>query len=196
MSENRILQQDHASPSYASNHYSSLPLYLSPPLLVSVLMNLLAAGIGFLTYFAQSDLSPRTTPLIKRWIIAWWVLTMSTNILCTCAMAYRIIRAQRGITSVDQRTGHVLNLGGIVVVLIESAALYTVTTTAAMICLILNQTGTWTIYSMVCSFFPSCNMLITSIFNIDYSSHWNHVLHDYSPYRTRTIYFNILYSEP
>lgn len=112
-----------------------------------------AAGIGFLSSYSRNDLSPLNKSLLQKWTIAWFALTMSTNILCTCAMAYRIIRAQRGSVSIGGPTGdgkrYAFNLGGIVVVLIESAALYTMATMAAMICLTLNQTGTFTISSMV-----------------------------------------------
>lgn len=115
------------------------------------------SGISFLVQYARYGLSLRYRSLLKGWTIAWLALTFTTNFICTCAIAYRIVLLQRGslsdIPNKLTKNAHQSSpsLHGILVVLVESAALYTSAILSAMICIILNKVGTWTISSMVCS---------------------------------------------
>ncbi|KAF8180691.1 hypothetical protein K438DRAFT_1462855, partial [Mycena galopus ATCC 62051] len=116
---------------------------------IPALLLLATAVAGFGTTYVFTTVEPGNpifqAPIVP-WITSWIALTLSTNIVCTSLIAYRIIGTTRAVK--EFRIGRD-RLSATLIVIVESAAIYSATLIAIMIAYLCGNNGQFVVLDMV-----------------------------------------------
>ncbi|KAJ7141765.1 hypothetical protein C8R43DRAFT_1200788 [Mycena crocata] len=107
--------------------------------IIPALLLLGTAAAGYGTTYTFTTVPPGNEIFVAKvvpWITTWISLTLATNLVCTCLIAFRIIRSQMAVrkflmSSVGQRRSHLLSS---LIIIVESAAIYSSALVALIIC--------------------------------------------------------------
>ncbi|THH32190.1 hypothetical protein EUX98_g1985 [Antrodiella citrinella] len=116
-----------------------------------------AATIGMNRAFITASVEPENVfaPQTGRWITATYSTTLATNIMATSLLAYRIwsVRRKTAESVASKR------LTPILVVVIESGAIYSMTIIAALVAFVVNSVGVYVILDLI-------SPIISIVFNM------------------------------
>ncbi|KAI0710094.1 hypothetical protein C8Q76DRAFT_741007 [Earliella scabrosa] len=121
-----------------------------------LLLGCTACGVGILYSFAR--VVPEAEIFVaelQHWIVAFFSLTLATNIICTSLVAWRIWWMNRAIMDFATHSYH-----PIIFLILESGAVYSATLTAL---LILYRTGSWFQYVLLDAISPIVGLVFSMI---------------------------------
>ncbi|KAJ7841934.1 hypothetical protein B0H14DRAFT_2315374, partial [Mycena olivaceomarginata] len=80
------------------------------------------------------------------WITAWITLTLATNVVCTCLIAYRIVSTARAVRGVRMGRDRLMST---LVVIVESASIYSSTLVALIASYLSGNNGQFVVVDVV-----------------------------------------------
>ncbi|KAJ7439817.1 hypothetical protein B0H11DRAFT_556553 [Mycena galericulata] len=86
---------------------------------------------------------------IVPWITAWTTLTLSTNVICTCLIGFRIVRSKIALRNTS-RVGRD-RLSSTLIIIVESAAIYSATLVALITSYLCGNNGQYVVIDMTVS---------------------------------------------
>ncbi|KAJ7480878.1 hypothetical protein FB451DRAFT_1238659 [Mycena latifolia] len=102
---------------------------------VIMLGGTVVTACGVIYHFTQGDALFDTA--ILPWITSWFVMTLCTNVVCTCLIGYRIIQSQRAIQKLCEVASD--RLWNTLIIIVESAAIYSSVLIALICCYVLGS---------------------------------------------------------
>ncbi|KAJ7156517.1 hypothetical protein C8R43DRAFT_998235 [Mycena crocata] len=115
-----------------------------------LLLSTAAAGYGATYVFTTVE--PGNVIFLDKivpWITAWISLTLATNVICTCLIAYRIIRSQHTVRKLN-RVGND-RVSSTLIIIVESAAIYSVTLIALITSYLAGSNGQYVVIDVTIS---------------------------------------------
>ncbi|KAE9411407.1 hypothetical protein BT96DRAFT_961316 [Gymnopus androsaceus JB14] len=113
------------------------------------------SGVGILYSFAHIGDAEIFATQLQDWIVSFFSLTLSTNIICTALVAYRIWYINRAVMNFTQN-----NWNPVVLLVIESGAIYSATLLSL---LILYKTESWFQYVLLDAISPIVGLVFSMI---------------------------------
>ncbi|KAJ6614865.1 hypothetical protein B0H10DRAFT_2042926, partial [Mycena sp. CBHHK59/15] len=116
-----------------------------------LLLSTTAAGYG--TTYVFTTVQPGNViflATIVPWITTWISLTLSSNVVCTCLIGFRIIKTQQALKNVS-RVGRGNRLMSTLIIIVESAAIYSATLIALITSYLLGSNGQYVVIDMTVS---------------------------------------------
>ncbi|KAG2120250.1 hypothetical protein DEU56DRAFT_928448 [Suillus clintonianus] len=105
-------------------------------------------GVNAVYSFSQASRNPTDifTTVVADWVTTFIISTLSTNLLSSGLLAYRICMIERTVCTVRTVKGSIMPIAR---VLVDAAALYSVTLLARLICFVYNNNGQEVVVDMV-----------------------------------------------
>ncbi|KAJ7439123.1 hypothetical protein FB451DRAFT_1302840 [Mycena latifolia] len=111
---------------------------------VIMLGGAVVTACGAIYNFTKGDALFDTT--ILPWATSWFVMTFSTNVVCTCLIGYRIIQSQRSIQKLIEVTND--RLWNTLIIIVESAAIYSSVLIVLISCYLLDSNAQYIVLDM------------------------------------------------
>ncbi|KAJ7693394.1 hypothetical protein B0H17DRAFT_933106, partial [Mycena rosella] len=113
---------------------------------ILLLVGTAVGGYGATAAFSQTPPGAQVfLPNLAPWITCFLSLTFSTNVLCTSLLAYRILRIQQRVRGISQSQWAT----DLVVIIVESAALYSFSVLSLLIAYVMSSNAQYTVLDFV-----------------------------------------------
>ncbi|KAE9411495.1 hypothetical protein BT96DRAFT_983229 [Gymnopus androsaceus JB14] len=122
---------------------------------ILLLLGSTVCGIGILYSFAHIGDAEVFALQLQDWIVSFFSLTLSTNIICTALVAYRIWYVNRSVISFSNHSW-----SPVMLLVVESGAIYSVTLLSL---LILYKTESWFQYVLLDAISPIVGLVFSMI---------------------------------